>query len=114
MHLPERRGRRVLLVEGREAVSPGRPELRLQHRLDLDERQAGVALLQPDQRLPPGVLGVLREERLHRRQQLPGLEGAALQVAEDAPGPVGVASTQLDLEPLAVLARQPAGQALDA
>ena len=86
MHLPDgRRGRRAL-VEGGEPRPPLRSEFGDEHALGVRPRHAGVGLLQRGQRLTPALLGVGGEQRLHGRQQLAGLERAALELAEHAPG----------------------------
>ena len=91
MHLGERGGGDGTLVEAGQQVAPARPEVGDQHRLDLGERQGRRGGLQPGQRLAPGGLGVLRQDGLDGRQQLPGLERAALEPAEHAGRPVGAA-----------------------
>jgi hypothetical protein len=76
------------------------------------EGQRRVPLLQAGERLAPRRLGVLREQRLDRRQELAGLERAALQARRARPGARGVALAQVLGDALAVLPGQAAGGAL--
>jgi hypothetical protein len=64
------------------------------------------------ERLAPGRLRVLREQRLDRRQELARLERAALEAPEDGTRAGGVALAQVLRHRRAVLAGQPAHDAL--
>jgi hypothetical protein len=74
----------------------------------------GRGALQRGQRLAPALLGVGREQRLHRREQLTGLERAALEVAQDAPRPRDRPGALATRDLLAVAAEATQHQTLDA
>ena len=89
VHLGDRRGGDRGLVEVGQQRAPVGSEVAGEDRLDLGEGQRLDPGLQPGEGLAPGLLGVVRQQRLDRRQQLTGLERTALEPAEDAGRPRG-------------------------
>ena len=111
MYLAQGRRGDSLGVETGQHVAPSRTELVDEHRLDLVERQRRYVLLQPGEGFSPGPLGVLREEHLHRREKLAGLERPTLHVTQGPPCPCGGALAQLAADDLGVVPHRSAHSA---